>query len=226
MVQAVNSKAILTLATVVRKPSLIVPHISISCISEVPFEALKRIGIEGILLDKDNTITAPYQDERLHPKAEHGVQEALSVFGYDKVAVLSNSAGTLDDPDHKQAETIERSLGLSVVRHEEKKPGGIEEVLKHFGAKESSTICMIGDRLLTDVVFGNLHGMLTVHTLPICSTPEENQQDNWTVKMIRPVENMILYGNWWGGRWLRNQQPSHVYWQPGKYTMSAVNSEH
>lgn len=28
-------------------------------------------------------------------------------------------------------------------------------------------LCFVGDRLLTDVVFGNLHGMLTVHTQPL-----------------------------------------------------------
>ena len=28
-------------------------------------------------------------------------------------------------------------------------------------------LCFVGDRLLTDVVFGNLHGMLTVHTRPL-----------------------------------------------------------
>lgn len=28
-------------------------------------------------------------------------------------------------------------------------------------------LCFVGDRLLTDVVFGNLHGMFTVHTRPL-----------------------------------------------------------
>ena len=39
---------------------------------------------------------------------------------------------------------------------------------------------MVGDRLLTDVVFGNLHGMLTVHTQPLTL-----EGDNKVARAIR-----------------------------------------
>jgi len=71
---------------------------------------------------------------------------------------------------------------------------------------------MVGDRLLTDVVFGNLHGMLTVHILPLC-TGKENKNDNTIAKVIRSVENKIMYGNWWGGRKIRSYTLGHKVWK-------------
>ena len=63
MGQSFNSKAISTLGQVARHPSLAVPHLSLTSIAELDFGALKRMGIRGIVFDKDNTLTAPYVDE-------------------------------------------------------------------------------------------------------------------------------------------------------------------
>ena len=73
-------------------------------------------------------------------------------------------------------------------------------MMQHFpGVEDPAQLCMVGDRLLTDVVFGNLHGMLTVHILPLC-TGKENKNDNTVAKVVRTVENKIMYADWWGGR--------------------------
>jgi len=73
---------------------------------------------------------------------------------------------------------------------------------------------MVGDRLLTDVVFGNLHGMLTVHTLPLCKG-EDNKKDNKIANVIRTAENKFLYSNWIGGRTVRDKTLPHKVW-PGE----------
>lgn len=41
-----------------------------------------------------------------------------------------------DDPDYADAIRIETALGIPVLRHDEKKPGGIEEVLAFFEGKD------------------------------------------------------------------------------------------
>ena len=217
MVQAINTKALLTLASVLRKPGLMVPHVSVATISDVNYQALKDQGIAAVMFDKDNTMTAPYSNV-LHPLATSGIDMAIRVFGRDNVAILSNSAGTKDDVDYMDAIEIENSLGLNVIRHDEKKPGGLNEVLQHFQLSDPATLCMVGDRLLTDIVFGNLHGMLTVHCMPLC-TGVENKRDNWTAKILRPAENKLLYGRWYGGSALRNKRPAHKLW-PGEEVQS------
>ena len=213
MVQTVNTKAILTLASVARRPALLVPHLSVPTVSQVNYGAMKDCGIRTVIFDKDNTLTAPY-DPEVHPKAAEGLQKAIETFGVDRVAIVSNSAGTLDDPGYQDAIRIEQSLGIPVIRHDEKKPGGLAEVLNHFDETDPARLCMVGDRVLTDVVFGNLHGMLTVHSLPLCQG-KDNAQDNWTAKLIRPMENKILYGRWFGARRLQNKVLPHKFW-PGE----------
>ena len=87
----------------------------------------------------------------------------MDTFGRENVAILSNSAGTNDDVDDKDAIRMEETLGIPVIRHAIKKPGGIDEVLSHFATTVThpTQLCMVGDRILTDIVFGNLYNMLT-----------------------------------------------------------------
>lgn len=189
------------------------PHVAVGTISQVNYDALKeKCGITAVVFDKDNTLTAPYENH-VHPNAKLGLEKAIRIFGVSNVAILSNSAGTNDDPQFRDAIEIEESMGIKVIRHSEKKPGGLAEVLNHFSMEDPAALCMVGDRLLTDVVFGNLYGMLTVHTLPLCSG-EENARDNKVAKVIRSAENKALYGKWFGGRWLQNAKMEHKYW-PG-----------
>mmetsp|Transcript_41646 Transcript_41646/g.50680 ORF Transcript_41646/g.50680 Transcript_41646/m.50680 type:complete len:234 (+) Transcript_41646:204-905(+) len=217
MVQSINIKALTTLASVIRRPYLASPHVQVNTISELNYTALRdRCGIKAIIFDKDNTLTAPYEIST-HPLALPGLRSALETFGHTNVAILSNSAGTNDDPDYRDAAAIETHLGVSVIRHAEKKPGGLSEVLKHFegcGVTAPSELCVVGDRLLTDVVFGNLYGMLTVHTLPLCRG-EENRGDNLVAACVRSVENKALYADWFGGRMVRERTLPHKVW-PGE----------
>ena len=211
MVQSINTKALLTLASVVRRPSLMVPHVSLANVSQLNYTALKEsCNVRAVVFDKDNTLTAPY-GMSIHPDAHQGLESAKNVFGIANVAIMSNSAGTLDDPNYEDAKQIEEALGIPVIRHNEKKPGGLTEVLEHFKLEDPAQLCMVGDRLLTDIVFGNLYGMLTVHTLPLC-TGDDNTQDNKIASVVRKIENKSLYGNWFGGRKLQASKPDHKYW--------------
>jgi phosphatidylglycerophosphatase GEP4 len=214
MVQSINTKALLTLASVVRRPFLAAPHVHVQTISEVNFQSMKDFcGIKAVIFDKDNTLTAPYATE-IHEDAALGLKNAMDVFGHDNIAILSNSAGTKDDKDYEDAIKIERDMGINVIRHDEKKPGGLEEVLHHFadhGVENASEICMVGDRLLTDIVFGNLFGMLTVHCMPLCSG-RDNKSDNKIASIIRTMENKLLYHSKLGTL-VMNKRIPHAVWQ-------------
>jgi phosphatidylglycerophosphatase GEP4 len=214
MVQSINTKALLTLASVARRPYLAAPHVHVATISDVNYEALRdHCGIKAIMFDKDNTLTAPYSTD-IHENAAVGLKNALDAFGHENVAILSNSAGTKDDKDYEDAIKIEKELGINVIRHDDKKPGGLDECLHHFeenGVKDASELCMVGDRLLTDIVFGNLFGMLTVHCLPLCSGGE-NKSDNKIASVVRTVENKYMYGTFFGKITRQNIIP-HVVWE-------------
>lgn len=215
MVQSLNAKALATLAYVLRHPTIVIPHVSVANVSELNYRAMKEYaGIRAIVFDKDNTLTAPY-GMVVHCDAAKGLKSAKEIFGAENVAIMSNSAGTKDDPGYEDAKQIEEALGIAVIRHDVKKPGGLDEVLTHFNIDDPAALCMIGDRLLTDIVFGNLYSMLTVHTLPLCKGAE-NREDNTPSKIVRYIENRGLYGNWFGSRMVyRYYDSKHKYW-PGE----------
>lgn len=191
MVQSINWPAIRTTARVLfGQPSLAVPHVDLRDIRDIDFARLRSAGCEGVVFDKDNTLTAPYKDE-VDARLARALSDCSNAFGPSRVVVLSNSAGTPDDPDHRAADRIERTLGLPVLRREVKKPRGFESVRAHFAGCDPTALVMIGDRYLTDVVFGNLHGMLCVRTEQLTSRGDNPvaarmaQLERWLVRLFR-----------------------------------------
>ena len=173
MVQWFNWPGIKLFFKVARQPALRVPRLHVESIAKVPWEKLKRErDIRAIVLDKDNTFTAPYE-LTVHSSVKAAMDGMIKVFGHDRIAVLSNSAGTRDDKDYVEAKVVEEAIGLKVIIHDEKKPGGgPDAVLDHFRAVKGNElrcdhVAMVGDRLLTDVVYGNLNGMYTILVDPI-----------------------------------------------------------
>lgn len=179
-------RAIRTTARVIlREPALALPHASVRDIGELDFERLHAAGCTGVVFDKDNTLTAPYANE-VYPRLSSALKSCIATFGEQRVAVMSNSAGTPDDPGGAGADAIEAALGVPVLRRRYKKPRGFESVCEHFGC-DGSTLLMVGDRYLTDVVFGNLHGMLTVHTQQLTTVG-----DNRVAQLMRRLEDRLV----------------------------------
>ena len=184
MGQSWNGPAVRSMFTVLTKPSLLSPSLSIRDLSNINVPHLKRLGIKGLVLDKDNTITAPYA-LHIHPQVEDAMVKLMSEFP-DSIAILSNSAGTPDDTNFQEAIAIEEQLGIPVIKHHLKKPAGLEETLAFFQL-EPCELAVVGDRLLTDVVFGNLHGMYTIHTQILTTN-----NDNKVAQLVRSIENNIV----------------------------------
>lgn len=90
--------------------------------------------------------------------------ELIKTYSPENILIVSNSSGLLSrDPDGTHAATLERNTGVKVLRHEKDKPACGSEILAHFRGRVSpSQIVVVGDRLLTDVVMGNMMGS---HTL-------------------------------------------------------------
>ena len=202
MVQSINFDGIYYLAKLLRRPRFLLPHIYTENISKVNFRNLKESGIKGVIFDKDNTLTAPYIDE-IHPLAKKGYEDAKSVFGSENLLILSNSAGTNDDLHHEDAKRVENRLGIHVLRHVHKKPSPkcLNEILEyykeHLGQEniEANELLFVGDRILTDIAFGNLCGMATCFTKILTE-----EGDNRAAKYIRRIEvkaiNKLLTKGW------------------------------
>jgi len=145
-------------------PSLMIPHFLVNNINLISPEKLKEYGFKGVVFDKDNTLTEPLVNE-VHPSVKNALSHYKDVF-WDNLAIMSDYAGTKDDKNYKSAVEVEWNLGIKVIKHNRKKPSGIESVIDYFKCDTSELVC-IGDRILTDIVFGNFGGMLTVYTEPV-----------------------------------------------------------
>ena len=165
-------------------PRLSVPSFRCSNVAQIDYEGLKkRFDLEYAVFDKDNTLTLPY--EHTVPQVQQqGLDACVRVFGADKVFLFSNSAGSLDDHHFAEAGLLEKKLGIRVLRHKERKPGGGKDLALVTGGKPA---LVVGDRLFTDVVFANLNSCVSVLVDPIDET-----KDNSMVRFVRRVENGFL----------------------------------
>ncbi|KAH8549369.1 mitochondrial PGP phosphatase-domain-containing protein [Umbelopsis sp. PMI_123] len=187
MVQSLNVSGILNAFRVFRNPSLIIPHLVVDDIRQIDYKKLKQQGVKVIAFDKDNCLTAPYEN-RIAVDFEPAWKLCKDTFGHDRVIIVSNSAGTEDDTNHHQI-SVERTLGVPVLRHAIKKPGGGAALLERFqGVAKPKEMVMVGDRLFTDVLFGNLNGTVTVLTRKIIS----EKGDNAIAARIRRFEHRLL----------------------------------
>lgn len=150
-----------------RRISRIIPHFFISDIRDLKPEALKESGIKAIISDKDNTLTETYSDE-IMPALEPALVELRQAVN-QKFYVVSNSAGTFFY-EH-EARAFEEHTGIRVIRHFFKKPWGYNAAIAETGVNPDE-ILVIGDRIYTDIVFGNNIGALTVLVQPFSDKGE------------------------------------------------------
>lgn len=170
--QSFNSAGIVLFGRIaLSDQSLAIPHLDVKDVSCIDWKVLKEAGFEGVIFDKDNTLTNPYELE-LHPAAVKALVSCREYFK-DAIVLYSNSAGLEQyDPSGSEASSLEGALGIPVLRHREKKPaGGCSEVEEYFRLP-SEKLIMVGDRYLTDIVFGNRAGMLTIRSAPFATTGE------------------------------------------------------
>lgn len=185
MVQSFSLEGILCYARVrLFNKSFAIPHFSVFDINDIDPMNLRYLGFKGVVFDKDNTLTAPYGNE-LFPPVKNAFMHFKSVFD-ERIAILSNSVGSRDDRGYNGADEIEQKIGIKVIRHARKKPGCISSVLDYFKCAPLELVS-IGDRIFTDIVFGNMYGMLTFHTQALT----ENG-DNRNAVILRRHESRLV----------------------------------
>ncbi|CAE6467539.1 unnamed protein product [Rhizoctonia solani] len=121
------------------KPGLLLPGIKVETISRLNFSALKQAGYTGVVFDRDNCLTVPHHDT-LVPELADAWDRCKASFGRENMLIVSNSAGTSDDPLGIQADSIAHNLGVPVLRHRRKKPACGEEIIQYFRLKQATSI--------------------------------------------------------------------------------------
>ncbi|KAI1400823.1 HAD-superfamily phosphatase [Hypoxylon fuscum] len=153
------------------KPSLCLPHATVSTFNELPFPLGrafegrgKEVDIRAVVLDKDDCFAYPHTNE-VYPAYVERFKLLRKEFPGRRLLVVSNTAGaTTYDRDGHLARELEAATGVSVLAHRVKKPGCGDEIMAHFkshpeaGVTHPSQIAVIGDRLMTDMMLANVMG--------------------------------------------------------------------
>jgi HAD superfamily phosphatase (TIGR01668 family) len=121
-------------------------------VTKVFLEDLKKLGVEGLILDLDNTIMAP-KSARLDPPVNDWLDIMRKNF---KIVVLTNNKKAF------YLEAVRQVLDLPVIGFA-KKPWscGVHEALDILKLPNDK-IAVIGDRPLTDTWLGQRFGFKTV----------------------------------------------------------------
>jgi len=171
-----NISATLSVFKLLINPSLCLPHSIIPTFNQLPIplsqafahrDGEKGPDIRAVVLDKDDCFAIPHENV-VYKDYEAKFRELRNAYPGAKLLIVSNSSGTRDDPDGKEASILERATGVAVLRHSTKKPGCSSQILSHFlsspsaGVTDASQIAIVGDRLVTDVLMANGMGSWSV----------------------------------------------------------------
>lgn len=155
-----NVSATLNVFRLMANPQLAAPQLVARNFGEisVPF-SFSGAQVKAVVLDKDNCF-AKAHDDKVWPAYQSKWEELRRCYPGKQLLIVSNSAGTNDDPNHAQAAILEKSLGVDVLRHSTKKPGCHVEIMDYFKKNGVTTdpreVAVVGDRLFTDVLMANM----------------------------------------------------------------------
>ncbi|KAG1055402.1 hypothetical protein G6F46_004641 [Rhizopus delemar] len=170
MVQSLNVSGILNAFRVLWNPSLAMPHVIVKDMSCINYAKLKKqCDIQAIAFDKDNCLTAPYVST-IHSPFNDAWKECKETFGRDR------------------AQQLESSLGVAVLRHKEKKPDGGQYLSNFVKPIPPEKVAFVGDRIFTDILFGNRNGNLTIWTSQIIT----EEGDNKPALLLRRMEHHLI----------------------------------
>ncbi len=145
-------------------------------VHHIAYERLKKMGINNLIFDIDNTL-APF--DVVEATAEIiALLDELKGKGF-KICLLSNNG-------EQRVVRFNKILKLYAV-HKAGKPGsrGIKKALALLEAKKDST-ALIGDQIFTDVWCGNRQGLYTILVKPI------SVRDEFSVKLKRGIESVVV----------------------------------
>lgn len=146
------------------KPDVIINHLH-----DLDAELLKQRGISYLVFDVDDTLTL-HNDNSIDPRTVRHIKK-LAGGPIKQLYIASNSRRDLSGVAKKIDATVIKSTILSrkpLARHYRK-------ILKEID-KPANQVAMVGDRLSTDILGGNLAGMTTILVTPLGMLQYEVQQ--------------------------------------------------
>lgn len=156
--------------------NLLIPDIHYESVFLIDSDKLKQKGIEGIIIDIDNTLVA-WETKEANEKVLSFIKILLEE-GF-KICMISNNT-------RKRVEKFNEVLELPAI-HKAGKPRNApyRKAMELLQTHHNNT-AVIGDQLFTDILGGNRLGLFTILVTPI--SPKEFI---WT-RLMRKLERIVM----------------------------------
>jgi HAD superfamily phosphatase (TIGR01668 family) len=155
---------------------LVTPHLRLASVLELRAADLRRLGLDGLLLDLDCTL----KDHRADTLGAGVVAWAAALRAEGvRLCLLSNGRPA-------KVRAFAAVLGIPAVSRAFKPlPFGCRIALGKLGL-DRRRAALVGDQIFADVLAGRLAGMFTILVPP--TSPEEP----WFTRLKRPLERRVL----------------------------------
>lgn len=160
------------------------PTVMIHRVYDITPRMLRQWGVEGLVLDVDNTLTLD-NSQQLQPQVTAWLdQMRREGFG---LLILSNNSDARVAP-------FARRNGLEFeARAAKPLTGGLRRASRHLGLPREKML-MVGDQLFTDILAANLFGCRSALVEPFY------RETAWNFRLKRALEDPLLR------RWRRKEQ--------------------
>lgn len=157
----------------------LLPTFIYETIEEIPASELKKLGIKGLIIDIDNTLT---NHKSNLDEAKRAWMNEMKKNGI-KLCILSN---TFSEKKLRKLLTEFDINGLHCAMKPFQK--GYIYSLDLLDLKKEE-VCMIGDQIYTDILGANIFGIMSILVKPF-----DKIEGIWT-KFKRPLERPVLYAH-------------------------------
>lgn len=152
--------------------ALLYPTLYRERITDITMQNLKDLGIRGLLLDVDNTLTF-HGSQELSPAVKAWLEE-MQGAGF-LMTVVSNSWEWRVAPFANRLGLKHTSLSCKPL------PFGFWRGIRRMGLKPAECIA-IGDQVFTDIIGANLCGIASIQLQPI--EPEKGKPILWLKRRL------------------------------------------
>ena len=137
---------------------------------------LRDWGVEGIILDVDNTLTLD-NSQQLQPQVTAWLDQ-MRREGFGLLILSNNSPGRVAPFAKKNGLAFEARAAKPL-------PGGLGRAARHLGLSKAQVV-MVGDQLFTDILAANLVGFRSVLVEPLF------RETAWNFRLKRALEAPFL----------------------------------
>ena len=155
---------------------LLTPHLQLDSVLDIQSDMLHALGVEGLLLDLDETLKDYFADS-FRPRVVAWVEQMRrEQVG---MCILTNGRA-------RRVEPLAAQLGVTCVPWALKPfTRGVRAGIAKLGL-DRTRVAIVGDQIFADVLAGRLGGVFTILVRPT------TDREPWNTRIKRPLERLVL----------------------------------